>query len=111
MLVCEAAFFVPDPFPNTTGETGGGSSTPSPLSSVVSSKSIAGRPDDAERVGALERLRQEGKTRAVGLCNVSIAQLDEARALAPIAVVRVELSRLSPKNLALVPTARPSAYP
>ncbi len=56
----------------------------------------------AESVGALERLRQEGKTRAIGLCNVSIAQLHEARAMGPIAVVQVELSRLSPKNLTLV---------
>jgi histidinol-phosphate phosphatase family protein len=55
----------------------------------------------AESVGALARLREQGKVRAVGLSNVSAQQLAEARAIVPIAAVQVELSRSSPANLLL----------
>lgn len=41
-----------------------------------------------ESVGALARLREEGKIEHVGLSNVSAAQLDEARAIVPIASVQ-----------------------
>lgn len=56
----------------------------------------------AESVGALAELRAEGKVREVGLCNVTPAQVDEARAIVPIAAVQAELSRRSPANLPLV---------
>lgn len=45
-----------------------------------------------ESVGALARLREEGKVEAVGLSNVSVAQIDEARALVPVATVQNSLS-------------------
>jgi pyridoxine 4-dehydrogenase len=56
----------------------------------------------AESVGALEGLRREGKVAAIGLSNVTIAQLDEALAIAPIAAVQNRLSLLDPGDL---PTA------
>ena len=56
-----------------------------------------------DSVGALEQLRQEGKIAAIGLSNVTIAQLDEARAVAPIATVQNRLSYGDPGDL---PTAR-----
>ena len=50
------------------------------------------RPDPkvpfAESVGALAELRREGKIRYVGLSNVSVAQLETARAIVPIATVQ-----------------------
>jgi aryl-alcohol dehydrogenase-like predicted oxidoreductase len=55
-----------------------------------------------DSVGALEQLRQEGKIAAIGLSNVTIAQLDEARASAPIAAVQNRLSYADPADL---PTA------
>jgi aryl-alcohol dehydrogenase-like predicted oxidoreductase len=42
----------------------------------------------AESVGALARLREQGKVRRVGLCNVTVAQIDEARRVVPIASVQ-----------------------
>jgi aryl-alcohol dehydrogenase-like predicted oxidoreductase len=42
----------------------------------------------AESLGALVRLRDEGKIRALGLSNVTAAQLDEALAITPIAAVQ-----------------------
>jgi aryl-alcohol dehydrogenase-like predicted oxidoreductase len=54
------------------------------------------RPDPdvafAESVGALRELRDAGKVRMVGLSNVTVAQLDEAEAIVPIASVQNELS-------------------
>lgn len=41
-----------------------------------------------ESVGALEKERKAGKIRLLGVCNVSLAQLDRARAVAPIAAVQ-----------------------
>lgn len=50
------------------------------------------RPDPdvpfADSVGALAELRAEGKIRHVGLSNVTVAQLDEARAIVPVASVQ-----------------------
>jgi pyridoxine 4-dehydrogenase len=50
------------------------------------------RPDPSvpwpDQVGALARLREEGKVRLIGLSNVDGAQLDQALALAPIASVQ-----------------------
>ncbi len=52
------------------------------------------RPDPkvpfADSVGALKELREEGKIRHVGLSNVSVAQLDEARRIVEIASVQNE---------------------
>jgi pyridoxine 4-dehydrogenase len=54
------------------------------------------RPDPtvpfAESVGALRELRDEGKVRHVGLSNVSLAQLEEARAIVEIASVQNEFN-------------------
>ena len=47
----------------------------------------------AESVGAFRDLRDEGKIRWVGISNVSVAQIDEARAIVPIASVQ---NRLNP---------------
>jgi aryl-alcohol dehydrogenase-like predicted oxidoreductase len=44
----------------------------------------------AESVGAFKALRDEGKIRHVGISNVSVAQLDEARAIVPIVSVQNE---------------------
>ena len=52
------------------------------------------RPDPrvpfAESIGALRDLREEGKIRHVGLSNVSLAQLEEARGIVEIASVQNE---------------------
>ena len=54
------------------------------------------RPDPrtpfAESVGALRELKEEGKIRHVGLSNVSVAQLEEARRIVEIASVQNELN-------------------
>jgi pyridoxine 4-dehydrogenase len=42
----------------------------------------------ADQVGALARLREEGKVARIGLSEVTVAQLVEARAVAPIASVQ-----------------------
>lgn len=42
----------------------------------------------ADSVGALAELRDEGKVRHVGLSNVTLAQVDEAAALVPVATVQ-----------------------
>src|SRR5581483_1194988 len=42
----------------------------------------------ADSVGALARLREQGKVRAVGLSNVSAAQIAEAQRIVPIASVQ-----------------------
>ena len=50
------------------------------------------RPDPnvpfAESVGAMSVLRAEGKVRHVGLSNVSVSELEQARAIVPIATVQ-----------------------
>lgn len=55
----------------------------------------------AESVGALARLLEAGKARAIGVCNVDAAQLEAACAVAPLAAVQVELSRFRPDALSL----------
>ena len=47
----------------------------------------------ADQVGALATLRDEGKIDAVGLCNVSVEQLDEALDITPIAAVQSKANR------------------
>jgi aryl-alcohol dehydrogenase-like predicted oxidoreductase len=56
----------------------------------------------ADSVGALAQLRQEGKIAAVGLSNVSVAQLDEGSAVTRIEAVENRLSYADPADL---PTA------
>ena len=46
----------------------------------------------ADSVGALARLRDEGKIGLVGLSNVTVAQIDEASAIVPVASVQNGLS-------------------
>lgn len=41
-----------------------------------------------ESVGALARLREQGKIRHIGLCNVAVSQIDQARAIVPIVSVQ-----------------------
>jgi aryl-alcohol dehydrogenase-like predicted oxidoreductase/histidinol phosphatase-like enzyme/predicted kinase len=50
-------------------------------------------------VRALARLREEGKIRDVGLCNVTVSQIRAAQAIVPIASVQVSLSPLDDDNL------------
>jgi pyridoxine 4-dehydrogenase len=52
-----------------------------------------------DSVGTLDQLRREGKIAAIGLSNVTVAQLDEARAVAPIATVQNRLSYGCPGDL------------
>lgn len=42
----------------------------------------------AESVGALARLRDQGKIRHVGLCNAQVSHIEEARAIVPITSVQ-----------------------
>jgi aryl-alcohol dehydrogenase-like predicted oxidoreductase len=53
-----------------------------------------------ESVGALERLREAGKIRWVGLSNVDIDQITAARAIVPVASVQNELSPFKRDELA-----------
>jgi pyridoxine 4-dehydrogenase len=41
-----------------------------------------------DSIGALEELREEGKINHIGVCNVSVEQLDRARSIAPIVSVQ-----------------------
>jgi len=50
-------------------------------------------------VRALAKLKDEGKVRAVGLCNVTVGQLEVARAIVEIAAVQVSLSPFDDENL------------
>jgi aryl-alcohol dehydrogenase-like predicted oxidoreductase len=65
-----------------------------------------------ETVGALEQLRGEGKIAAIGLSNVSLAQLDAALTVAPVAAVQNKLSYGDPGDLptALACARRQVAY-
>jgi aryl-alcohol dehydrogenase-like predicted oxidoreductase len=65
-----------------------------------------------ESVGALERLRREGKIAAIGLSNVSVAQLDAALTVAPVAAVQNKLSYADAGDLptALACARREVAY-
>jgi pyridoxine 4-dehydrogenase len=59
-----------------------------------------------DSAGTLEQLRQEGKIAVIGLSNVTVAQLDEALAVALIETVQNRLSYSHPGDL---PTARACA--
>jgi aryl-alcohol dehydrogenase-like predicted oxidoreductase len=50
-------------------------------------------------VRALARLQTEGKVRDIGLCNVTVRQIEAARAIVPIASVQVSLSPLDDTNV------------
>jgi aryl-alcohol dehydrogenase-like predicted oxidoreductase len=65
-----------------------------------------------DSVAALEQLRRDGKIAAIGLSNVTIAQLDAALAVAPIAALQNRLSYGDPGDLptALVCARRDVAY-
>jgi aryl-alcohol dehydrogenase-like predicted oxidoreductase len=65
-----------------------------------------------DSVGALGQLRQEGKIAAIGLSNVTVAQLDEALAVTVIAAVQNRLSYSDPGDLpmALACAERDIAY-
>ena len=65
-----------------------------------------------ETVGAMEQLRGEGKIAAIGLSNVSLAQLDAALTVAPVATVQNKLSYADPGDLptALACARRQVAY-
>lgn len=54
----------------------------------------------AESVGALEELRADGKISMIGLSNVDIAQIEQARLAAPIASVQNRLSFADRDDLA-----------
>src|SRR6202011_1189448 len=50
-------------------------------------------------VRVLAALQKQGKIRDVGLCNVTVAQIEKARAIAEIASVQVSLSVFDDENL------------
>jgi aryl-alcohol dehydrogenase-like predicted oxidoreductase/histidinol phosphatase-like enzyme len=50
-------------------------------------------------VRALARLQEEGDVRDVGLCNVTVSQIEAARTIVSIASVQVSLSPLDDENL------------
>lgn len=52
----------------------------------------------ADQVGALAQLRDEGKIELIGLCNVSLEQLDEALDITPIASVQGKANRFDVTN-------------
>ncbi|WP_394837267.1 aldo/keto reductase [Pendulispora rubella] len=55
----------------------------------------------ADSIGAIARLREEGKVRHVGLSNVNVAEIEEARAIVPIVSVQNRfgpMSRESERN-------------
>lgn len=66
----------------------------------------------ADSVGALGQLQEDGKIAAIGLSNVTVAQLDEALAVAPVAAVQNRLSYSDPGDLptALAGAERGVAY-
>lgn len=74
------------------------------------------RPDPqvplAESIGTLAELRSEGKIRHVGLSNVTIAQIDEARSIVPIVSVqnRYNLSERADDSVVDYCTAHDIAY-
>src|SRR5918992_1576337 len=50
-------------------------------------------------VRALARLQQEGRIRDIGLCNVTVSQIQAARSIVSVASVQVSLSPLDDENL------------
>ncbi len=53
----------------------------------------------ATSVRALETLRRDGLVDGIGLCNVNVAQIEEARAIANISAIQVELSPWNDGNV------------
>ena len=53
----------------------------------------------ATSVRALASLKDEGLIHRIGLCNVTVGQIDEARSIAEISAVQVELSVVHDENL------------
>ena len=53
----------------------------------------------ATSVRALDKLKEDGWIRDVGLCNVTVSQIREAQAIVPIASVQVSLGPLDNENL------------
>jgi aryl-alcohol dehydrogenase-like predicted oxidoreductase len=51
-----------------------------------------------DSVGALAELRRAGKITAIGLSNVTLAQLDEALTIAPVSAVQNRLSYADPRD-------------
>lgn len=56
----------------------------------------------ADQLGELEKLRAEGKIKALGMSKVSVAQLLQATAIAPIAAVQNPFNLLSPQSADVV---------
>ena len=50
-------------------------------------------------VRALAKLRDDGLIRDIGLCNVTVSQIEAARAIAPISAVQVSISPFDDENL------------
>ena len=84
------------------------------------------RPDPkvpfTESIGALKELKDEGKIRHLGLCNVSIEQIEEARKIVPIVSVQNKFSisdrthepvldYCTEHNLAFIPYGSLGAHP
>lgn len=65
-----------------------------------------------DSAGALEELRREGKIAAIGLSNVTVAQLDEACSAAHVEAIQNRLSYADPGDLptALTCASRGIAY-
>ncbi|GFM84878.1 hypothetical protein PSCICO_02770 [Pseudomonas cichorii] len=55
-----------------------------------------------DQLGELERMRGEGKIKALGLSKVDIAQLEQAITIAPIAAVQNPFNLLQPKSADVV---------
>ena len=84
------------------------------------------RPDPkvpfTESIGALKELRDEGKIRHLGLCNVSVEQIEQAREIVPIVSVQNKFSisdrtqepvldYCTENNLAFIPYGSLGAHP
>lgn len=84
------------------------------------------RPDPkvpfAESIGALKKLRNEGKIRHLGLSNVTVEQIEEARQIVPIVSVQNKFSisdrsrsdvldYCTAKNIAFIPHGSLGAHP
>ncbi|WP_339493086.1 aldo/keto reductase [Pseudomonas sp. EA_15y_Pfl2_R67] len=56
----------------------------------------------ADQLGELERMREEGKIKALGMSKVDIAQLEEAISIAPIAAVQNPFNLHEPRSAEVV---------
>ena len=75
-----------------------------------------------ESIGALKELKDEGKIRHIGLCNVSVEQIEQARKIVPIVSVQNKfsisdrtqepvLNYCTENNLAFIPYGSLGAHP